>query len=161
MIHNNITLNNLIMKKFFFLAKIFIVYLFLISNGIGKQLNYLNQGIELFQKKEFDKSKILFEKDIVFNPKNEKSYLYLAKIFSKNNNDVEQEINLNNVLLLNPQNDEAIYMLTLLKIKQSDYNHAKELIDKFVLVCESFCLKKNEIQKKLEKLTPEDAKNNN
>ena len=161
MIHNNITLNNLIMKKFFFLTKIFIVYLFLISNGTGKQLNYLNQGIELFQKKEFDKSKILFEKDIVFNPKSEKSYLYLAKIFSKNNNDVEQEINLNNVLLLNPQNDEAIYMLTLLKIKQSDYNQAKELIDKFVLVCESFCLKKNEIQEKLEKLTPEDAKNNN
>jgi len=161
MIQNNITLNNLIMKKFFFLTKIFIVYLFLISNGIGKQLNYLNQGIELFQKKEFDKSKILFEKDIVFNPRSEKSYLYLAKIFNKNNNDVEQEINLNNVLLLNPQNDEALYMLTLLKIKQSDYNQAKKLIDKFVLVCKSFCSKKNEIQEKLAKLTPENAKNNN
>ena len=161
MIHNNTTLNNLIMEKIFFLAKIFIVYLFLISNGIGKQLNYLNQGIELFQKKEFDKSKFLFEKDIVFNPKSEKSYLYLAKIFSKNNNDVEQEINLNNVLLLNPQNDEALYMLTLLKIKQSDYNQAKELIGKFVLVCKSFCSKKNEIQEKFKKLTPENAKNNN
>ena len=40
----------------------------------------------------------------------------------------EQEINLNSVLLLNPQNDEAIYMLALLKIKQSDYNHAKKLL---------------------------------
>ena len=149
------------MKKNFFLIKILIIYLFLISNGITKQTNYFDKGIELFQKKEFDKSKILFEKDIVFNPKNEKSYLYLAKIFNKSKNDEEEEINLNNVLLLNPQNDEAIYMLTLLKIKQSDYNKAKELIDKFILVCKSFCSKKNEIQEKLRKLSPENAKNNN
>ena len=149
------------MKKNFFLIKIFVIYLFLISNGITKQTNYFDKGIELFQNKEFDKSKILFERDIVFNPKNEKSYLYLAKIFNKNKNDKEEEINLNNVLLLNPQNDEAIYMLTLLKIKQSDYNQAKELIDKFILVCKSFCSKKNEIQNKLKKLTPENAKDNN
>ena len=149
------------MKKNFFLIKIFVIYLFLISNGITKQTNYFDKGIELFKKKEFDKSKILFERDIVFNPKNEKSYLYLAKIFNKNKNDKEEEINLNNVLLLNPQNDEAIYMLTLLKIKQSDYNQAKELINKFILVCKSFCSKKKEIQDKLIKLSPENAKDNN
>ena len=119
-----------------------------------KQQNYFDKGVELFQKKEFNKSKILFERDIVFNPKNEKSYLYLAKIFNKNKEEQEEEINLNNVLLLNPQNDEAIYMLTLLKIKQSNYNRAKELIDKFILVCKSFCSKKKEIQDKLKKLTP-------
>ena len=149
------------MKKFFIIIKIFFVYLFLISGGTAKESNYFKKGIELFQKKEFDKSKILFERDIVFDPKSEKSYLYLAKIFNKNNNDEEQEINLNSVLLLNPQNDEAIYMLTLLKIKQSDYNGAKELIDKFILVCKSFCPKKNEMQDKLEKLTPENAKDKN
>jgi len=149
------------MKKIFIIIKIFFVYLFLISDGIAKESNYFKEGIELFQNKEFDKSKILFEKDIVFNPKSEKSYLYLAKIFNKNNNDDEQEINLNSVLLLNPKNDEAIYMLTLLKIKQSDYHQAKKLIDKFNLVCKSFCSKKNEIQEKLKKLTPENAKNNN
>ena len=117
--------------------------------------------MELFQKKEFAKSKILFEKDIVFDPKSEKSYLYLAKIFNNNDNDIEQEVNLNSVLLLNPQNDEAIYMLALLKIKQSDYNQAKKLLDKFVLVCKSFCSKKKEIEEKFEKLTPENGKNNN
>ena len=52
-------------------------------------------------------------------------------------------------------------MLTLIKIEQSNYNQAKELIAKFVLVCESFCSKKYEIHKKMEKLTPENAKNNN
>ena len=142
------------MKKISFLRKIFVIYLFLYSNGITKQQNYFNKGVELFQKEEFNKSKILFERDIVFNPKNEKSYLYLAKIFNKNKEEQEEEINLNNVLLLNPQNDEAIYMLTLLKIKQSNYNRAKELIDKFILVCKSFCSKKKEIQDKLKKLTP-------
>ena len=148
------------MKKKFFI-KTFVIYLLLISSGMAIQSNYFEEGIKLYQKKKFDKSKILFERDIVFNPKNEKSYLYLAKIFNERSNDEEQEINLSNVLLLNPQNDEAIYMLTLLKIKQSDYNAAKELIDRFILVCKSFCKKKNEIQEKLRKLTPENAKTNN
>ena len=132
----------------------------LISVGMATQSNHFEEGIKLYQKKKFDESKIFFERDIVFNPKSEKSYLYLAKIFNENNNDEQQEINLSNVLLLNPQNDEAIYMLTLLKIKQSDYNQAKELIDRFIIVCKSFCSKKNEIQEKLRKLSPENAKNN-
>jgi tetratricopeptide (TPR) repeat protein len=149
------------MKKLFIIIKIFFVYLFLISGGTAKESNYFKKGIELFQKKEFDKSKILFERDIVFYPKSEKSYLYLAKIFNNYDNDFEQEIKLNSVLLLNPQNDEAIYMLALLKIKQSDYNHAKKLLDEFVLVCKSFCSKKKEIQEKLEKITADDAKSNN
>ena len=61
------------MKKLFIIIKIFFVYLFLISGGLTKESNYLKKGIELFQKKEFDKSKTLFERDIVFNPKSEKS----------------------------------------------------------------------------------------
>ena len=56
----------------------------------------------------------------MFNPKSEKSYLYLAKIFEESENDYEMESNLNKVLLLNPKNEEAIYLLTMLKIKLSD-----------------------------------------
>ena len=161
MIHNAEKFNNKIMKNFFLLIKIVVVYLFLISNGISKESIYYSEGIKFFQKKEFDKSKILFERDIVFNPKSEKSYLYLAKIFMKKENIEEEEINLKNVLSLNPQNDEAIYMLTLIKIEQSDYSEAKELINKFNLVCKSFCSKKEEIESKFKKLNPENAKNNN
>ena len=149
------------MKFFFLLLKIITIYLFLFSGGLTKESNYFDEGVKLFKNKKFDESKILFEKDIVFDPKSEKSYLYLAKIFNKNKNDEEEEINLNAVLLLNPQNDEAIYMLALLKIKQSDYDRAKELIDNFALTCKSFCLKKYEIQKKLKKITPENAKDQN
>ena len=160
MIHNKEKINILIMKKFFLLAKILVIYLFLISDLAAKQQDYLNEGIKLFNKKEFNKSKILFERDLVFDPKSEKSYLYLAKIFNQNNDEEQQEINLNNVLLLNPANDEAIYMLALIKIKQSDYNEAKELINTFSLVCKSFCSRKKEIEDKLDKLIPENAKNN-
>ena len=149
------------MKKIYFVVKVLMMYLFFISSGFVARSNSFDEGKILFDKREFEKSKIFFEKDIVFNPKSEKSYLYLAKIFDKNNNEQEQEINLNNVLVLNPQNDEAIYMFILLKIKQSDYNEAKKLIERFDLVCVSFCSKKSEIQDKLNKLMPENARDNN
>ena len=149
------------MHKNYFLTKALIIYLIFTSSGFAIQSHYFAKGKVLFDKKEFEKSKIFFERDIVFNPQSEKSYLYLAKIFNENNNDQEQEINLSNVLLLNPQNDEAIYMLTILKIKQSDYNEAEELIKKFILVCKSFCDKKPELQNKLDKLKPENGKSNN
>ena len=144
-----------------FLREMLIIFLFLNTNVFSKQTDHFQKGIKLFKEKKFDKSKIFFERDIVFNPKSEKSYLYLAKIFNKKKNDEEEEMNLNNVLLINPNNDEALYMLTLLKIKQSDYSGATKLINKFVLVCESFCSKENEIQDKLKKLTPENEKSNN
>ena len=149
------------MKKTNFLVRVLIIYLFFISTGSAIQSKYFDKGKMLFDKKKFEKSKIFFERDIVFNPQSEKSYLYLAKIFDENNNDEEQEVNLSNVLLLNPQNDEAIYMLTLLKIRQSNFDEAEELIKKFDLVCSSFCSKRTEMRKKLDKLMPENAKNNN
>ena len=147
------------MKKFSFKFKIFIIFLLINSNVMASE--YLTEGIKLFEKNKFDESKILFERDLAFDPKSEKSYLYLAKIYSQIDNDEEQEINLKNVLLINPTNDEALYMLAIMRIKQSDYNEAKELINKFKLVCKSFCSKKNEIEEKLKKLTPENEKNNN
>jgi len=148
------------MKKFFFI-NIFIIIILSSNFGFSKTEDYLDKGIKLFNNKDFDKSKIFFEKDLVFNPKSERSYLYLAKIFKYDDNDEEQEINLNNVLLLNPKNDEAIYLLILLKIEQSDYNKTKELLGTFALVCDSFCSKKKKIEDKLKKMSPENAQNNN
>ena len=147
------------MNKFFSLTKILIVYLLIISGSFAA--DYYDKGKKLFEKKQFDKSKFLFEKDIVFNPKSEMSYLYLAKIFKEKDDDLSQELNLNSVLTLNPKNEEAVYLLTLLKIKQYDYNEAKKLIDTFNLVCSSLCSNIDEIKEKLSKLKPEDAKNKN
>ena len=142
------------MKKSFLLIKIIVLYLLLVLPVHSAKQDFFDQGKILFDLKEFDKSKFFFEKDIVFNPKSEKSYLYLAKISKQSENDIQEEMNLNNVLLLNPKNEEAIYLLILLKIKQSDYNEANTLIKKFDLFCKSFCEKKDEIEKKFSKLSP-------
>ena len=149
------------MKKINYFLKIILLFIIFTTNTAKAKSDYFAEGKIFFDKKEFEKSKIFFERDIVFNPKSEKSYLYLAKIFQEIENDAEEEINLHNVLLINPNNDEAIFMLTLLKIKKSDYKEAKDLIKRFNLVCKSFCSKKSEMNKKFNKLIPNNEKNNN
>jgi len=149
------------MKKIFIYFTIAFTYLFSIEAGLTNQSDFYNDGVKLFKIEQYEKSKIFFEKDIVFNPKNSASYLYLAKIFNKKGNDLEQEINLNNALIINPNNDEAIFMLTMLKIEQSDYKKSKELFDKFKKVCNLFCSKNKEIEEKFNKLSPGDEQNNN
>ena len=149
------------MKKTHFLIRILIICLFFITSVSASTYNYFDKGKILFDEKKFEKSKFFFERDIVFNPKSELSYMYLAKIFNENENDEEQERNLNSVLLLNPKNDEAIYMLTLLKIKQSNYSVAKQLIEEFDLICALFCEKNMEMKSKFKKIIPENEKNNN
>ena len=160
MIHNINKLKDNMLRKHLLIYILFILFI-LNLNAYSKESVHLLEGIKHFEKKEFDKSKIFFERDLVFNPKSEQSYLYLAKIFQEKENIDEEEINLQNVLLINPQNDEAIYMLALIKIEQSDYDKAEELIKKFNLVCKSFCSKKKEIEKKFSKLNPENAKKQN
>ena len=147
------------MIRIILIVKIFTLYLFFLSTSFAENSSFYNKGKVLFEKKNFDKSKFLFEKDLVFNPKNEMSYLYLAKIFKEKKNEKSEELNLNSVLILNPKNEEAIYMLTLLKIEQYDYNQAKKLIQEFDLVCKLICSKKKEIEKKFSKLKPENEKN--
>jgi Tfp pilus assembly protein PilF len=110
---------------------------------------YFDEGKKLFDKKNYKESKFYFEKDIVFNPKSENSYLYLAKIFKKQKNNILEENNLNTTLLLNPKNEEAIYLLTLLNIKNSNFSKAKELIATLTSVCKKMCSSKLELQSKL------------
>lgn len=146
------------MKKTILLLKIITIYFLITSDSLAVKNNYFEKGKNLFKKSDFENSKIFFERDLVFNPKNENSYLYLAKIFNKRENEDEEEMKLENVLLINPQNDEALYMLIMLKIKQSNYKEAKVLMGKFDLVCKEFCSKKSEIKKKFNKLIPSDEK---
>ena len=57
---------------------------------------------------------------------------------------------MNTVILLNPINEEALFLLTLLQIKKSDYEKSKKLIETFDKVC--VCDKKNELNNKLKDL---------
>ena len=112
--------------------------------------SYFNDGKKLFDSKKYKDSKFYFEKDIVFNPKSEYSYLYLAKIFKKEEKKILEENNLNTVLLINPKNEEAIYLLTLLNIKNSDFSKAKELINTLNSICIKMCSSQKELQSKLD-----------
>tara|TARA_Y100001970_G_C13924376_1_gene695028 strand:- start:345 stop:773 length:429 start_codon:yes stop_codon:yes gene_type:complete len=139
------------------ITKIFFTTLFIISllctNSFTKN-NFFSEAKKLFKEKKFSQSKFKFEKDIVFNPKNEMSYLYLAKIFNHQKDDFMEEQNLNTVILLNPKNEEALYLLALLNIKKSDYNKSEKLIRDLKKVCSNFCEKEDELIKKLKILDP-------
>ena len=137
--------------KFYFFI---ILFIFSFNNsGITKD-SYFSQGKKLFEQKKFTMSKFKFEQDIVFNPKSEESYLFLAKIFSNEENDELEEQNLNTVILLNPKNEEAVYLLALLKIKKSDYNESEKLIKNFKKICKTLCEKESSLQTKLKILQP-------
>ena len=101
--------------------------------GLLASTNYFEEGLALFEKKEFSKAKFKFEQDIVFNPKNAKSYLYLSKIFKAQEKKELEEKNLNTVLLLNPKNEEATYNLAQLRLKNSDFEGSKILIDRLIV----------------------------
>ncbi len=125
---------------------------FFTINSFAKS-EYLNEGIDLYNKKKFEDAKFKFEKDIVFNPKSEKSYLYLSKIFNKLEEKELEEQNLNTVILLNPKNEEALYNLVKLKLSSSDYKKSLELNKRLKLICKNFCNQSDNLKIEIENLS--------
>ena len=134
------------MKKIFFVTLFLILALF---TNVSANEEYFNKGLNLFDKENYEKSKFFFEKDIVFNPKKTRSYLYLAKIYNLTEKVVEEEKNLNAVLLLEPINEEGAIMLIELKLKNSDFSKVNTLLNDFEKICKKLCYKTKEITKKL------------
>ena len=134
------------MIKNFFIT--LILGLFLISNSYSKE-SFYNEAKKLFDKEEYEESKFLFQRNIVFNPKEAASYLYLAKIFKIEENLKEEEKNLNTTLLLDPKNEEAIYLLMDIEIERSNFSKAKDLKENFEKVCSKLCPKISSINEKL------------
>ena len=126
------------------------IILSFISNHVFAKSEYFQEGMNLFKDKKFEDAKFKFEQDIVFNPKNEKSYLYLAKIYKFKKNDNQEENNLNTVILLNPKNEEAILNLAFLKIRKSKYKEIEKLINDFKKICKELCKQTSDLQKKLD-----------
>tara|TARA_B100001146_G_scaffold201612_1_gene193009 strand:+ start:1212 stop:1628 length:417 start_codon:yes stop_codon:yes gene_type:complete len=127
-----------------------IFFLVLTSSKVLAGTNYFNEGLAFYEKKEFDRAKFKFEQDIVFNPKNEKSYLYLSKIFNEQDKKKLEEKNLNTVILLNPKNEEATYNLAQLKLKESDFEGSKKLINKLLIFCKNYCQKSKKLKIQIE-----------
>jgi len=130
-----------------------IIYFLFFSFSLAKE-NYYEEAKKNFDKKELEVSKFLFQKNIVFNPKDAKSYLYLAKIFNLEENEKEEEKNLDTTLLLDPANEEAMYMLIKIKLKKSNYSKVQDLKEKFVIICVKLCEKTEEINNTLKNIEP-------
>ena len=126
---------------------------FSLSNISYAKSKYFEQGVNLFNQNKLDEAKFKFEQDIVFNPKNELSYLYLSKIFNKKDDTNLEEKNLNTVMLLNPKNEEAVYNLAKLKLSSSDYSKSKELYKKLKSICINFCNKSEKLKIEIENLS--------
>ena len=128
-----------------------IFILFLIPNNLLANNDYFNQGLILYKKNDLDKAKFKFEQDLVFNPKNEKSYLYLSKIFNSQNKKELEEQNLNAVILLNPKNEEAVFNLAKLKLEESDYKESKKMVENLLKFCKLYCQKSSQLKSQIEK----------
>ena len=122
-------------------------------NSFSKE-NFFEEAIKLFEKEKFEDARFLFERNIVFNPKDANSYLYLAKIYNLEENQRKEEYNLETTLLIDPENEEAILMLMKIALEKSNYDKVKELSDTFVQVCKTLCDENNEILDSLKNLEP-------
>ena len=141
------------MKK---LIKISFIYITILCTNVFASENFFKDAKILFDQGKFEESKFLFQRNIVFNPKDSSSYLYLAKIYQNEENEKEFEKNLNTTLLLQPDSEEAMYMLIDMRLEKSDFNQVKELKDKFVKICIVLCSKIDSIEDRLKDM---EAKN--
>jgi len=116
--------------------------------------NFFNEALELFKKEKYKDAQFLFERNIVFNPKDANSYLYLAKIYNHEENQREEEYNLETTLLIEPSNEEALLMLMKIALKKSNYEKVKDLSSKFAKVCKKLCEENKNIQDSLKNIEP-------
>ena len=145
-------LKNKMTKVFRF---VLIIFFLLNLNSFAKE-DFFAEAKNLFDSGKYEESKFLLQRNIVFHPKDSKSYLYLAKIYKTEENEKKEEKNVNTALLLEPNNEEAMYMLIDLKLKKSDYNRVKELTEKFEIICSSFCDKIDLINERLANIEAKD-----
>ena len=131
-----------------------IIFSFSVSNSFSNE-NFFIEAKNLYEKGKIKESKFLFQRNIVFNPKDSKSYLYLAKIYESEENEIEEEKNINTTLLLYHNNVDAIYMLIDIKLEKSDISKVKELKKKFEIVCSTLCSKIDSIDRRLNNIDVE------
>ena len=130
-----------------------LIFFFLTQNILLAKTEYLNEGINLFNKDKLKEAQFKFEQDIVYNPKSELSYLYLSKIFNKLDKKDLEEQNLKTVILLNPKNEEAVFNLAKLMLEISDYKKSKELNNKLITFCKKLCKQSKNLKIEIENLS--------
>jgi len=135
----------------------FSLFIYLIMNIFNisfSDINFFNRGTTFFENKKYEEAKFMFEKSIVFNPKDSNSYLYLAKIYNFEKDQKKEEKNLEAVLLIEPDNEEALLMTMKIALEKSNYSKVKDLSKTFTKVCKNLCDKNKDILETLANIEP-------
>jgi len=141
------------MKKIFKFILLFYIAINLSNFSIGNE-NFFEKGLKLYEDKKYDDAKFMFERSIVFDPKDSKSYLYLAKIYNIEENKDKEEKNLETTLLIEPGNEEAILMSMKIALEKSNYSKVKDLSKTFTQVCKNLCEENQNILETLANIEP-------
>ena len=116
--------------------------------------NFFNKGKDLYEKKKYEDARFMFERSIVFNPKDSSSYLYLAKIYNISDDQKKEEKNLEATLLIEPDNEEAILMSMRIALEKSNYLKVKKLSKTFTKICNKLCEENKTILETLSNIEP-------
>tara|TARA_Y100000996_G_C22068164_1_gene456219 strand:+ start:51 stop:479 length:429 start_codon:yes stop_codon:yes gene_type:complete len=140
------------------MKQIITIFIFfgIFSVSFAEKNNFFDEAKMLFEKEKYEKSKFLFQRNIVYNPKDAKSYLYLAKIFSLEEDKIEEKKYINTTLLLEPKNEEAMYMLIDIELNRSNFSKVKELKKDFKQICSTLCEKLTSINIRLKEFEKKD-----
>ena len=125
----------------------------LVSTSFGNE-NFFDKGLELYKNKKYDDARFMFERSIVFNPKDSNSYLYLAKIYNFEEDQKKEKKNLETTLLIEPDNEEAILMLMKIALEKSNYSKVKDLSNTFTKVCKKLCDDNKDVLETLANIEP-------
>ena len=129
-----------------------IVLIFSIQSNSFSKENFFEEAIKLYEKEKYEDARFLFERNIVFNPKNVDSYLYLAKIYNEKEDQKKEQQNLETVLLIEPSNEEAILMSMKIALEKSNYSKVQKLSETFVKVCKNLCDENDKIKESLKNI---------
>ena len=135
----------------------FIFFIYIIINFFNTSIsndNFYDKGLELFKNKNYKDAKFMFEKSIVFNPKDSNSYLFLAKIYNIEEDKKKEEKNLETTLLIDHENEEAILMSMKIALEKSNYSKVKNLSNTFLKVCKELCDENKGILETLSNIEP-------
>ena len=141
------------MKKNSKLILLFYLLLNIFSYSYAQE-NFFNKGLELYKDKNYEDALFMFERGIVYNPKDSDSYLYLAKIYNHQEDQDKEEKNLDATLLIEPDNEEALLMSMKIALERSNYSKVKDLSKTFSKVCKKLCSENKEIQETLANIEP-------
>ena len=142
------------MKKLFKFILLFFITTNVFSFSFGND-DFFRKGLELYNEKKYKDARFMFERSIVFNPKDSKSYLYLAKIYNVEEDKKKEEKNLEATLLIEPNNEEAILMSMKIALEKSNYSKVKDLSNMFTEVCKKLCDENKNILETLQNIEPE------